>query len=100
MFKIMFKILKKVVIGMVLLFGYNTFLSSLNLIIPINVITIIIAKITKETIEVIPKILLIKTQINLLIKMVSILVQIHNSPEINQILLQQKQMLSNLLFLK
>ena len=39
----MFKILKKVVIGMVLLFGYNTFLSSLNLIIPINVITIIIA---------------------------------------------------------
>ncbi len=43
MFKIMFKILKKVVIGMVLLFGYNTFLSSLNLIIPINVITIIIA---------------------------------------------------------
>lgn len=43
MFKIMFKILKKVVIGMVLLFGYNTFLSSLNLIIPINVITIIIS---------------------------------------------------------
>ena len=43
MFKITFKILKKVVIGMVLLFGYNTFLSSLNLIIPINVITIIIA---------------------------------------------------------
>ena len=43
MFKIMFKILKKVVIGMVLLVGYNTFLSSLNLIIPINVITIIIA---------------------------------------------------------
>ena len=43
MFKFLLKILKKVVIGMVLLFGYNTFLSSLNLIIPINVITIIIA---------------------------------------------------------
>ena len=35
--------MKKVVIGMILLFGYNTFLSSLNLMIPINVITIIVA---------------------------------------------------------
>lgn len=43
MFKILFKILKKIIIGMVILFGYNTFLSSLNLMIPINVITIIIA---------------------------------------------------------
>lgn len=43
MFKILLKVLKKVIIGMILLFGYNTFLSSLNLIIPINVITIIIA---------------------------------------------------------
>lgn len=43
MFKFLLKILKKVVIGMVLLFGYNTFLSSLNLMIPINVITIIVA---------------------------------------------------------
>lgn len=43
MFKFLLKILKKVVIGMILLFGYNTFLSSLNLIIPINVITIIVA---------------------------------------------------------
>ena len=43
MFKILLKILKKVVIGMVLLFGYNVFLSSLNLMIPINVITIIVA---------------------------------------------------------
>ena len=43
MFKFLLKILKKVVIGMILLFGYNTFLSSLNLMIPINVITIIIA---------------------------------------------------------
>ncbi len=43
MFKLLLKILKKVVIGMVLLFGYNTFLSSLNLVIPINVITIIVA---------------------------------------------------------
>lgn len=43
MFRFLLKILKKVVIGMILLFGYNTFLSSLNLMIPINVITIIIA---------------------------------------------------------
>lgn len=43
MFKLILKLIKKVVIGMVLLFGYNTFLSSLNLMIPINVITIIIA---------------------------------------------------------
>ena len=34
---------KNLVIGMVLLFGYNTFLSSLNLMIPINVITILVA---------------------------------------------------------
>lgn len=45
MFKKSFKILKKIVIGMVLLFGYNTFLSSLNLMIPINVITVVIASI-------------------------------------------------------
>ncbi len=43
MFKLLLKIVKKVVIGMILLFGYNTFLSSLNLMIPINVITIVIA---------------------------------------------------------
>ena len=43
MFKFILKIIKKVVIGMVLLFGYNTFLSSLNLMIPIKVITIVIA---------------------------------------------------------
>ena len=43
MFKFILKIIKKVVIGMVLLFGYNTFLSSLNLMIPINVTTIVIA---------------------------------------------------------
>lgn len=43
MLKFLFKIVKKVVIGMVILFGYNTFLSSLNLMIPINVITIIVA---------------------------------------------------------
>lgn len=43
MFKFLLKVLKKVVIGMVLLFGYNTFLSSLNLMIPINVVTIVIA---------------------------------------------------------
>ncbi len=43
MFRFIFKILKKVVIGMILLFGYNTFLSSLNLMIPINVITILVA---------------------------------------------------------
>ena len=43
MFKILFKVIKKIIIGMVLLFGYNTFLSSLNLMIPINIITIIVA---------------------------------------------------------
>lgn len=43
MFKILITIVKKVVIGMLLLFAYNTFLSSLNLMIPINVITIIVA---------------------------------------------------------
>lgn len=37
------KILKKLIIGMLLLFAYNMFLSSLNLFIPINVVTIIIA---------------------------------------------------------
>lgn len=43
MLKIVITIVKKIIIGMVLLFGYNMFLSSLNLIIPINIITIIIA---------------------------------------------------------
>ena len=43
MFKLIFKAVKKVIIGMLLLFGYNTFLSSLNLMIPINIVTIIIA---------------------------------------------------------
>ncbi len=43
MLKNILRIIKKVVVGMVLLFAYNTFLSSLNLMIPINVITIIIA---------------------------------------------------------
>ncbi len=43
MLKNILRIIKKVVLGMVLLFAYNTFLSSLNLMIPINVITIIIA---------------------------------------------------------
>lgn len=42
MFKFLFIILKKLIIGMVILFGYNTFLSSLNLMIPINIITIVI----------------------------------------------------------
>lgn len=45
MFKKSFKILKRIIIGMVLLFGYNTFLSSLNLMIPINVITVVIASV-------------------------------------------------------
>lgn len=43
MFKFILNVVKKIVIGMILLFGYNTFLSSLNLMIPINVITIIVA---------------------------------------------------------
>lgn len=43
MFKFLLKVVKKIVIGMVILFGYNTFLSSLNLMIPINIVTIVIA---------------------------------------------------------
>ncbi len=43
MLKVILNVVKKVIIGMILLFGYNTFLSSLNLMIPINVITIVIA---------------------------------------------------------
>ena len=43
MFKFLFKVIGKVVIGMIFLFGYNTFLSSLNLIIPINVVTVVVA---------------------------------------------------------
>ena len=42
MLKFIFKVVKKVIIGMILLFAYNTFLSSLNLMIPINVITIVV----------------------------------------------------------
>lgn len=40
--KIIFKVIKKFIIGMILLFGYNVFLSSLNLFIPINIFTILI----------------------------------------------------------
>ena len=42
MLKFIFKVVKKVIVGMIL-FAYNTFLSSLNLMIPINVITIVVA---------------------------------------------------------
>ena len=42
MFWFLFNILKKIVVGMIILFGYNTFLSSLNLMIPINLITIMV----------------------------------------------------------
>ena len=42
MLKVILKILVKIVVGMMILFLYNTFLSSLNLMIPINVITIAI----------------------------------------------------------
>ena len=41
MLKKLFIIIKKIIFGMVLLFGYNTFLSSFNVLIPINLITII-----------------------------------------------------------
>lgn len=41
MFKLFLKILKKLVIGILILFAYNTFLSSLNLMIPINIVTIL-----------------------------------------------------------
>lgn len=43
MFKVLLKLVKKLIVGMIILFGYNTFLSSLNLMIPINVVTIVIA---------------------------------------------------------
>ena len=43
MLKILLMIIRKIVVGMVLLFAYNTFLSSLNLMIPINVVTVVIA---------------------------------------------------------
>lgn len=43
MLKLMLKIVKKIIIGMIILFGYNTFLSSLNLLIPINMVTIVIS---------------------------------------------------------
>lgn len=43
MFKFVLKLSKKLIIGMILLFGYNVFLSSFNLVIPINVITIFIS---------------------------------------------------------
>lgn len=43
MFKFILYCIKKILIGIILLFGYNMFLSSLNLIIPINAITILLA---------------------------------------------------------
>lgn len=43
MLKILLKIIRKFIIGIILLFGYNIFLSSLNLLIPINIITILVA---------------------------------------------------------
>ncbi len=43
MFKLLFKIIKKIILGMLLLFAYNTFLSSLNVLIPINIVTILVA---------------------------------------------------------
>ena len=43
MFALFLKIIKKIIIGIILLFGYNTFLSSLNIMIPINLVTIVIA---------------------------------------------------------
>ena len=46
---IILKILKKIIIGLVLLFGYNTFLSSLNVMIPINIFTIIFSSLFDVT---------------------------------------------------
>lgn len=42
MIRLVFKVVKKIIFGMLLLFAYNTFLSSLNVMIPINIFTIII----------------------------------------------------------
>ena len=43
MLKIMYKVLIKLTIGIILLFGYNVFLKPFYVLIPINYITIIIA---------------------------------------------------------
>jgi len=40
MFKIIYKILKKIIISAFILYGYNLIASPLNLIIPINFVTI------------------------------------------------------------
>ena len=45
MLKMVLKILKKIIIGIILLFGYNTFLASLNVMIPINIVTILVVTI-------------------------------------------------------
>ena len=42
MIKKILNLCKKIIIGLMLLFVYNTFLSSLNIIIPFNFITLII----------------------------------------------------------
>lgn len=42
MFKFLLTVIKKIIFGMLLLFMYNTFLSSLNLLIPMNICTILI----------------------------------------------------------
>lgn len=45
MFKSMLKILKKLIISIIVLYGYNIATQSLNLNIPINIITILIVTI-------------------------------------------------------
>ena len=42
MIRLVFKVVKKIIFGMLLLFAYNTFLSSLNVMIPINIFTILV----------------------------------------------------------
>ncbi len=49
MFKFLIKILKKVVISIMFLYGYNLIMQSFNLNIPINIITVLILSLFDTT---------------------------------------------------
>ena len=49
MFKFLMKILKKVVISIMFLYGYNLIMQSFNLNIPINIITVLILSLFDTT---------------------------------------------------
>lgn len=42
MVKIMFYLIRKIVISLILLFGFNVFLSSFNILIPINILSVLL----------------------------------------------------------